>query len=89
MVSLRCPGETLVHQQLRKKKADDTTPKKGRTGSDFMEFIEQVLTNIEAHDLPYRYLVMNNAAIHKTTDVKDWVIERGFDIIYLPPYSLF
>ena len=54
-----------------------------------MEFIEQVLTNIEAHDLPHRYLVMNNAAIHKTIDVKDWVNERGFEIIYLPLYSPF
>ena len=68
---------------------DDTTPKKETPGSDFMEFIEQVLANIEAHDLPYRYLVMDNAAIHRTTDVKDWITERGFEIIYLPPYSPF
>ncbi|KAG2223603.1 hypothetical protein INT45_001685 [Circinella minor] len=73
----------------KKRKANDPASKKGTTSSDFMEFIEQVLTNIEAHDLPYRYLVMDNAAIHKTIDVKDWVTERGFEIIYLPPYSPF
>ena len=54
-----------------------------------MEFIKQVLTNIEAHDLPYRYLVMDNAAIHKTINVKNWVTERGFEIIYPPPYFPF
>ncbi|KAG2221889.1 hypothetical protein INT45_012533 [Circinella minor] len=73
----------------KKRKANDPASKKGTTSSDFMEFIEQVLTNIEAYDLPYRYLVMDNAAIHKTIDVKDWVTERGFEIIYLPPYSSF
>ncbi|KAG2221165.1 hypothetical protein INT45_007742 [Circinella minor] len=73
----------------KKRKANDPASKKGTTSSDFMEFLEQVLTNIEAHDLPYRYLVMDNAAIHKTIDVKDWVTERGFEIIYLPPYSSF
>ena len=75
----------------KKRKAGVDLPilKKGTTGSDFMEFIEQVLTNIAAHDLPYRYLVMDNAAIYRTIDVKDWVTKRGFEIIYLPPYSPF
>ncbi|KAG2209879.1 hypothetical protein INT45_005146, partial [Circinella minor] len=73
----------------KKRKVNDPVSKKGTTSSDFMEFIEQVLTNIEAHDLLYRYLVMDNAAIHKTIDVKDWVTECGFEIIYLPPYSPF
>ncbi|KAG2201892.1 hypothetical protein INT45_006192, partial [Circinella minor] len=49
----------------KKRKVNDPASKKGTTSSDFMEFIEQVLTNIEAYDLPYRYLVMDNAAIHK------------------------
>ena len=66
-----------------KRKTDDgPAPKKGTTGSGFMEFIEQVLTNIEAHDLLYQYLVMYNTAIHRTSDVKNWVTERGFEIVY-------
>ncbi|KAG2213700.1 hypothetical protein INT45_002554 [Circinella minor] len=56
------------------------------TFSDFMEFIEQVLTNIEAHDLSYQYLIMDNAAIHKTFDVKDWVTER--DVVNKDPASV-
>ncbi|KAG2225686.1 hypothetical protein INT45_012158 [Circinella minor] len=64
----------------KKRKSDDSpAPKKGTTGSDFMDSLNN----------PYRYLVMDNAAIHRTIDVKDWVTERGFEIIYLPPYSPF
>ena len=59
-------------------------PKKERLISDFMEFIGQAFTNIEAHDLPYQNLVMGNAAIHRAIDIKDWVTERAFEIIYLP-----
>ncbi|KAG2221258.1 hypothetical protein INT45_012379 [Circinella minor] len=80
-----------VYASINKERKADagSAPKKGTTGSDFMEFIEQVLSNIKAHDIPYRYLVMDSAAIHKTIDVKDWVTERGFEITYLPPYSPF
>ena len=54
-------GITLSRREVcaptnKERKADDgPPPKKGTGGSDFMEFIEQVLTNIEGQDLPYRY----------------------------------
>lgn len=32
---------------------------------------------------------MDNAAIHKTAEVKFWVAERSHQILFLPPYSPF
>ncbi|KAG2222832.1 hypothetical protein INT45_000447 [Circinella minor] len=81
--------EVCASTNKKRKAGDGLAPKKGTTGSDFIQFIKQVLTNIEAHDLRYWYLVIDNVAIHRTIDVKDWVTEHGWEIIYLPTYSPF
>jgi transposase len=75
----------------KRQRLDDTAvvKKKGTTSNDFLEFIEQVLTTIDAAGMSYKYLVLDNASIHKSLMVKDWVEQRGYQMVFLPPYSLF
>lgn len=73
----------------KKRKTTGPAPKKGTTGSNFSQFIEEVLTSNEVSDLRYKYLVMDNASIHNTTEVKFWIAERGHQLLFLPPYSPF
>ncbi|KAG1161593.1 hypothetical protein G6F36_013932 [Rhizopus arrhizus] len=37
----------------------------------------------------YKYLVLGNASIHRANLVRDWVEQRGYQILFLPPYSPF
>ncbi|RCH80078.1 hypothetical protein CU098_006609, partial [Rhizopus stolonifer] len=50
---------------------------------------EQVLSAIDIAGLKYKYLVLDNATIHKTLYIKDWIPQRGYEIIYLPALSPF
>ncbi|KAG1132765.1 hypothetical protein G6F42_002058 [Rhizopus arrhizus] len=47
--------------------------RKGTTSSDFLEYIEQVLTALNAANMSYKYLVLDNASIHKAALIEDWV----------------
>lgn len=51
--------------------------KKGTTSSDFLEYIEQVLTTLDAANLSYKYLVLDNASFHKAALVEEWFRQRG------------
>ena len=43
---------------------------------------------MDKHELfKERYLVMDNAPIHKHTDIKSYIESRGYGCVYLPPYS--
>jgi transposase len=47
------------------------------------------MDTLDQFDMKGRYLVMDNAAIHKVTEVKDLIASRGYKVVYLPPYSPF
>jgi transposase len=36
-----------------------------------------------------QYIIMDNASIHKTVDIKSAIEKRGYKVAYLPPYSPF
>ncbi len=36
---------------------------------------------------PYHVLVMDNAKIHRTDEVKDWALREDVSILFLSPYS--
>lgn len=74
----------------RKRLNDNSVVKKKRTTcNDYLEFVEQFLTTIDTVGMSYRYLVLDNVSIHKTNLVHDWVEQRGYHLVFLPPYSLF
>jgi transposase len=36
-----------------------------------------------------RYLVMDNATIHKRPDMRKLIVDQGYKVTYHPPYSPF
>ncbi|KAG1172519.1 hypothetical protein G6F70_006404 [Rhizopus microsporus] len=63
--------------------------KKGTTSSDFLEYIEQVLTTLDTANMSYKYLVLDNASIHKAALIEGWIGQRGYKLLFLSPYSPF
>ncbi|KAG1222336.1 hypothetical protein G6F35_005370 [Rhizopus arrhizus] len=61
----------------------------GTRSEHFIEFLIGVMDTLDQFDMKGRYLVMDNAAIHKVTEVKDLIASRGYKVVYLPPYSPF
>ncbi len=61
----------------------------GTRSEHFIEFLIGVMDTLDQFDMKGRYLVMDNAAIHKVTEVKDLIASRGYKVIYLPPYLPF
>jgi hypothetical protein len=59
------------------------------TSNDFMEMITHTINVMRSSELPYKYLVFDNCAIHKTLIVQDLIRQNGYKIIFLPPYSPF
>ncbi|KAG2210886.1 hypothetical protein INT47_000040 [Mucor saturninus] len=53
--------------------------RKGTTNIDLLEYIEQVLTTLDAANMSYKYLVLDNASIHKAALIEDWVGQRGYE----------
>ncbi|KAG2222068.1 hypothetical protein INT45_007954 [Circinella minor] len=73
-------------RSLKRQKIQNVSILGATTAHDIITL--SIRENLLAHDLPPYYrspLVMNNAAIHQTVDVNDWVTEHDFEIIYLPP----
>ena len=65
-------------------------PKKSKLrGDDYVDFLQLLMNLLKENGMGERYLVMDNAAIHKTQKVKDAVEKEGFHIHYLPHYSSF
>lgn len=62
----------------------------GRVGTraiHFLEFLDGVLTSLDQNGITGRYIVMDNATIHKTDKIRNYIQERGYKAAYLPPYS--
>jgi hypothetical protein len=78
----------------KKRKRSDGTPdgvaataKIGTRSEHFLEFIEGVMDTLDKHDMKDRYIVMDNAAIHKVSEIQEAILKRGYKPIFLHPYS--
>ena len=62
---------------------------RGTTANHFYSFIKSVLNQINKHEelKGMKYLVLDNAAIHKRRDIQLLVAESGLELVFLPPYS--
>ncbi|GAN08749.1 conserved hypothetical protein [Mucor ambiguus] len=78
-------------KRTRASEKAQASKKKGTTSSDFPEYIKQVLTTLDAANMSYKYLVLDNASIHKAALIGSWVEQRDYKLLFLPPslYSPF
>lgn len=64
----------------------------GRVGTrttHYLDFLAKTMDHLDEHGLQGRYIVMDNAPIHKSTAVETLIISRGYKLAYLPTYSPF
>jgi molybdenum-dependent DNA-binding transcriptional regulator ModE len=88
-LSLRKPS-TL---SSKKRKADGTTidvsTRVGTRTEHFLNYLENLLNILDACNLKGYYILMDNASIHTSNEVKDMITSRGYRYKYFPPYSPF
>lgn len=63
-----------------------------RTGTQsehFMQFISNVMDTLNERVMFGRYLILDNAVIHRVPAVQELIENRGYKAIYLSPYSSF
>ena len=51
-------------------------------GRDFLEFLEELRAKVKGHC----YLLLDNASIHKTKYVKDYISANAMELAFIPPY---
>ncbi|KAG2217216.1 hypothetical protein INT45_013961 [Circinella minor] len=95
-------GEGIVNLSLRRPQAvvgskkrklgsgeEKVVGKIGTRAEHYIDFLEVLMGVLKENGMDGRILVMDNAAIHKTPEVREAVKKQGFEILYLPPYSPF
>jgi transposase len=90
-ISLRKPQAVSIS---KKRKANDTRAMvvSGRVGTrteHFLAYISNVMDVLDRNNMKGHYLVMDNAPIHTPVKVRELVESRGYQCLYLPPYSPF
>lgn len=78
------------HYKKRKRgdgKAEDVevNTRVGTRSEHFLEFLSNVMDTLDQHGVKGRYLVMDNAAIHKVDEAQNLIENRGYKTTYLPP----
>ena len=69
-------------------KATVMTGKGGTVTGHYFNFIAKTIDILDKHpQFKGHYLVMDNAPIHTNEDIRKYVESRGYDCVYLPPYS--
>lgn len=77
----------------KKRKLDSETNaekvSRGTTANHFYGFVKSVIQQIENNKelQGMRYLILDNAAIHKRRDLQLLVALSGLELVFLPPYS--
>lgn len=64
----------------------------GRIGTrttHYLQFLASTMDVLDQHELKGRYLIMDNAPIHRSPEIQDLISSRGYKCMYLPPYSPF
>jgi hypothetical protein len=81
-----------VGSKKRKKGDGEVVEVNARVGmrrEHFLEFLSSVMDTLDQHGMKGRYLVIDNAAIHKVDEIQKLIENRGYKATYLPPYSPF
>ncbi|OAD73062.1 hypothetical protein PHYBLDRAFT_146375 [Phycomyces blakesleeanus NRRL 1555(-)] len=64
----------------------------GRIGTrtqHYLDFLSHTMDVLDSQGMQGRYLIMDNAPIHKADEVKDFISSGGYKCAYLPVYSPF
>lgn len=56
-------------------------------GEDFIQFLNEMNSNIWNLNIPNPTLVMDNCSMHIEDNIAQWCQETGWDYVFLPPYS--
>lgn len=79
-ISLRDP------KCIKKRKLD--TYRKGTAMGYYLSFFKATLDEMDKHpEMKEHYLVRNNVPVHSLTDIGKCIHSRGYQYVYLPPYS--
>jgi hypothetical protein len=78
----------------KKRKVYDTTATviNGRVGTrteHFLAYISKVMDVLNRHGIKGNYLVMDNAPIDTPSKLRGFIDSRGYQCLFLPPYSPF
>jgi hypothetical protein len=57
------------------------------TAATFQDFIEGLLTQMNPWPQKHSVIIMDNASIHKSDEIRNMVEAQGMRIVFLPAYS--
>ena len=92
-------SEGVVHLSLRKpqqvgqkrvRTADGEATVAGKVGTraeHFKAFLNDLMDVLDKLEMKDRLLVLDNATIHKTAEVKQVILDRNYNALFLPPWS--
>ncbi|KAG1375973.1 hypothetical protein G6F60_008482 [Rhizopus arrhizus] len=83
-VSLRVP------KRIKKRKlgSDTNAYNIGTVTGHYLTFLKVTLDEMDKYpEMKGHYLVMDNAPIHSSPDTGKYIHSRGYQYVYLPPYS--
>ncbi|KAI5965432.1 hypothetical protein CANMA_003402 [Candida margitis] len=86
------PAETAPNKKRKLGSYTTISEKKtrvGTTANHFFAFVKSVLKEIEKNKAlkGIKYLILDNAAIHKRRNLQLLVASSGMELVFLPPYS--
>ena len=90
-ISVRRPKRTEPSKKRKVGGAAAPVTSKGKGGTvtgHYFNFVAATLDVLDLHEqLKGHYIVMDNAPIHTHQDIQQYIEQRGYGCIYLPPYS--
>ena len=57
--------------------------------TSFLEFIRKLIATLRRKNFSKAMLILDNVAFHKFNEVRTLIVESGFKLMFLPPYSPF
>ena len=90
-LTLRNPS-AVVSKKKRKLSyytAEDVNGRIGTRTNHYLAFLSATIDVLDAQNMQGRYIIMDNAPIHTSEEVKTLITSRGYHCVYLPPYSPF
>ncbi|KAG2198921.1 hypothetical protein INT46_008253 [Mucor plumbeus] len=61
----------------------------GTRSDHFLQFVSNAMNILDARGMTGRYLVMDNATIHRRPDIRKLIVDQGYKVAHHPPYSPF
>lgn len=72
------------HSEINRLSRDEDAPHRGYTARSYLEILEPNLAAIWTQDMTF---MQDNAPIHSSHKVKDWLQHHGIEVMEWPPYS--